>query len=163
MADPALGTKQICPNCTAKFYDLGKRPAHCPRCAFEFDPEEAIRTRRSRVRTTAPDYEDTDEEAEDQVKAKVQAEDEDEEPEVITPEIDEVVVDDTLLVDEDEDLDPADPARVGAGADAVDMDIEDADLVDDADDDDVPFLEDDDDADFDEEIDGLPGADDEDR
>ncbi len=52
MADPALGTKQICPNCTAKFYDLGKRPAHCPRCAFEFDQEEVIRTRRSRVRTT---------------------------------------------------------------------------------------------------------------
>ncbi|ESQ75828.1 TIGR02300 family protein [Asticcacaulis sp. AC402] len=163
MADPALGTKQICPNCTAKFYDLGKRPAHCPRCDFEFDPEEAIRTRRSRVRTAAPDYEDTDEETEDLAKAKAISEDEDEEPEITAPEIDEVVVDDTLLIDEDENLDPADPARVGAPGDAVDMDIEDADLVDDDDTDDVPFLEDDDDADFDEEIDGLPGADDEDR
>ncbi|ESQ81944.1 hypothetical protein AEAC466_19640 [Asticcacaulis sp. AC466] len=161
MADPALGTKQVCPNCTAKFYDLNKHPAHCPRCDFEFDQEEVVRTRRSRVRTTAPDYEDADEEAEDQVKGKTASEDEDEEePEVTAPEIDEVVADDTLLVDEDEDLDPADPARVGAGADAVDMDIEDADLVDD-DADDVPFLEDDEDADFDEEIDGLP--DDQDR
>ncbi|MDV6331388.1 TIGR02300 family protein [Asticcacaulis sp. 201] len=161
MADPALGTKQVCPNCTAKFYDLNKHPAHCPRCDTEFDQEEVVRTRRSRVRTTAPDYEDADEEAEDQVKGKTASEDEDEEePEVTAPEIDEVVADDTLLVDEDEDLDPADPARVGAGADAVDMDIEDADLVDD-DADDVPFLEDDEDADFDEEIDGLP--DDQDR
>ena len=161
MADPALGTKQVCPNCTAKFYDLNKHPAHCPRCDTEFDQEEVVRTRRSRVRTTAPDYEDADEESEDQVKAKAkgESEDEDEEPEVITPEIDEVVADDPLLVDEDEDLDPADPARVGT-PDAVDMDIEDADLVDD-DADDVPFLEDDEDADFDEEIDGLP--DDEDR
>ncbi len=161
MADPALGTKQVCPNCTAKFYDLNKRPAHCPRCAFEFDQEEVIRTRRSRVRTTAPDYEDVDEEAEDQVKAKAAVEDEDEEPEVTAPEIDEVVADDPVLIDEDEDLDPADPARVGT-PDAVDMDIEDADLADD-DADDVPFLEDDEDADFDEDIDGLPGEDDEDR
>ncbi len=161
MADPALGTKQICPNCTAKFYDLNNRPAHCPRCAFEFDPEEAVRTRRARVRTTAPDYEDTDEEAEDQVKGKPQADDEDEEPEVVTPEIDEVVADDTILAEEDEDLDPADPARVGGGADTVDMDIEDADLGDD-DADDVPFLEDEDD-DFDEDIEGIPGADDEDN
>lgn len=163
MADPALGTKQICPNCTAKFYDLNKHPAHCPRCAFEFDQEEVVRTRRSRVRTTAPDYEDTDEEAEDQVKGKTSAEDdEDEEPEVVTPEIDEVVADDTILADEDEDLDPADPARVGGGGDNVDMDIEDADLGDD-DADDVPFLEDDEDDDFDEDIEGIPGDDDEDH
>ena len=160
MADPALGTKQVCPNCTAKFYDLNNRPAHCPKCGFEFDPEEAVRTRRARVRTIVPDYEDTDEEAEDQVKAKAASEDdEDEEPEVVTPEIDEVVVDDNVLVEEDEDLDPADPARVAP--DAVDMDIEDADLVDD-DADDVPFLEDDEDDTFDEDIEGIPGKDDED-
>ncbi len=161
MADPALGTKQICPNCTAKFYDLNKHPAHCPRCQFEFDQEEVVRTRRSRVRTTAPDYEDADEEAEDQVKDKAASDEDEEEPEVVTPEIDEVVADDTLIADEDEDLDPADPGRVGT-PDAVDMDIEDADLADD-DADDVPFLEDDEDADFDEEIDGLPGEDDEDH
>ncbi|MGN6210344.1 TIGR02300 family protein [Asticcacaulis sp.] len=163
MADPALGTKQVCPNCTAKFYDLNKHPAHCPRCDTEFDQEEVVRTRRSRVRTTAPDYEDTDEESEDQVKGKTGGEDdEDEEPETVTPEIDEVVTDDALLIDEDEDLDPADPARVGAPGENVDMDIEDADLGDD-DGDDVPFLEDDEDADFDEEIDGLPGEDEDDR
>ena len=163
MADPALGTKQVCPNCTAKFYDLNKHPAHCPRCDTEFDQEEVVRTRRSRVRTTAPDYEDTDEESEDQVKGKTGGEDdEDEEPETITPEIDEVVTDDALLIDEDEDLDPADPARVGAPGENVDRDIEDADLGDD-DADDVPFLEDDEVADFDEEIDGLPGEDEDDR
>ena len=43
MANPELGTKQICPNCQAKFYDLGRRPAHCPKCAHEFDPDEAVR------------------------------------------------------------------------------------------------------------------------
>ncbi|HEY2751805.1 TIGR02300 family protein, partial [Phenylobacterium sp.] len=28
MANPELGSKQVCPNCQAKFYDLTKRPAH---------------------------------------------------------------------------------------------------------------------------------------
>ncbi|MDI7775916.1 TIGR02300 family protein [Asticcacaulis sp. EMRT-3] len=163
MADPALGTKQVCPNCTAKFYDLGKHPAHCPRCDFEFDQEEVVRTRRSRARPVEPDYEDTDEDGEELAKTKAKGktpgdeDDDDEEPEVTAPEIDEVVTDDPLLVDEDEDLDPADPARVNA-PDTVDMEIEDADIGDDDDGDDVPFLEDDDD-DFDEDID-LPGKDD---
>ncbi|WP_204332954.1 TIGR02300 family protein, partial [Klebsiella pneumoniae] len=31
LANPELGAKQICPSCSAKFYDLGKRPAVCPK------------------------------------------------------------------------------------------------------------------------------------
>jgi hypothetical protein len=32
LANPELGAKQICPNCQSKFYDLGRRPAVCPKC-----------------------------------------------------------------------------------------------------------------------------------
>ena len=39
MAKPELGTKRACPSCGAKFYDLGRRPARCPKCETEFDPE----------------------------------------------------------------------------------------------------------------------------
>ena len=46
LANPELGAKQICPNCSAKFYDLGRRPALCPKCGETFDPEEAVRNRR---------------------------------------------------------------------------------------------------------------------
>ena len=42
MANPELGAKQVCPNCQAKFYDLNRRPAHCPKCGTDFDPEEAM-------------------------------------------------------------------------------------------------------------------------
>jgi uncharacterized protein (TIGR02300 family) len=42
----SLGTKRICPNCHVPFYDLGKSPAHCPNCAHEFDPTEALKTAR---------------------------------------------------------------------------------------------------------------------
>ena len=61
MANPELGTKQICPNCQAKFYDLNKRPAHCPKCETEFDPDEAVKNRRVRARVATPEPEEADE------------------------------------------------------------------------------------------------------
>src|SRR5262249_3289941 len=66
LANPELGAKQICPNCSTKFYDLTRRPAHCPKCDTEFDPEEALRNRRVRARTVLPedDVEETKVEAE---------------------------------------------------------------------------------------------------
>ena len=32
MAKPELGTKRLCGNCAAKFYDLSKDPIVCPKC-----------------------------------------------------------------------------------------------------------------------------------
>ena len=32
MAKPELGTKRLCANCAAKFYDLNKTPIICPKC-----------------------------------------------------------------------------------------------------------------------------------
>ncbi len=32
----ALGIKRTCPGCGAKFYDLGKNPASCPKCGKSF-------------------------------------------------------------------------------------------------------------------------------
>lgn len=149
MADPALGAKQICPTCTAKFYDLNRRPAHCPKCASEFDPEEAVKFRRIRARATPPDYE-TDDEAEDKVKAKAAPDDEDEE-EVVAPEIDQVPEDEVLVTD-DEDGAVAEPDA----APVTEIEIED-DVELEEDDAAVPFLEEDGDEDsFDEDIDGLP-------
>ena len=64
MANPELGAKQICPVCASKFYDLNRRPAHCPKCGADFDPEEAFKTRvRTRSRTAATEYEDQEEAA----------------------------------------------------------------------------------------------------
>ena len=60
LANPELGAKQICPTCSSKFYDLNRRPAHCPKCGAEFDPEEALRSRRVRVRPLAADEDETE-------------------------------------------------------------------------------------------------------
>jgi uncharacterized protein (TIGR02300 family) len=32
VAKAELGTKRLCANCGAKFYDLSKEPIHCPKC-----------------------------------------------------------------------------------------------------------------------------------
>jgi len=152
LANAELGTKQICPNCHAKFYDLNKRPAHCPKCATEFDPDEAVRNRRVRARTIVPD----DDQVEDQVAEKETDEDEEEE-EAVTPELDEVADEPPLSTDDDDTDEPA------AGAVSEDLgEFTDDEEVEDADD--VPFLEDEDEDDFDEsEIEGLPDDGDDDR
>ena len=148
MAIPELGAKQICPNCQSKFYDLTRRPAVCPKCGTQFDPEEALKTRRVRARSAAPDYED---EVEKPVKAPVEADGfEDEVDE--TPEIDEVA-DEPAAADDDTDV-----AEGGAAAPAEDLGVdfaEEEELEEEGDD--VPFLEDEDEDDnFEDEIEGLP-------
>jgi uncharacterized protein (TIGR02300 family) len=159
LAIPELGAKQVCPNCQAKFYDLNKRPAHCPKCATEFDPDEAVRSRRVRARAAPVDHE-LDDEREDQVRAKNEDAEDEEEEEVVTPALDEAVDEPVLLSDDDDE----DGEPVAAPEDELAGFSEEEDLEDE-DDADVPFLEEDEDDDFDDtEIDGLPGeGDEEDR
>lgn len=152
MANPELGAKQICPNCQAKFYDLNRRPAHCPKCGADFDPEEALKLRSRRGR---PAGYPADEEAEDQVADKAVESDEEEEEAVVAPEIDQEGHE-PILTPDDEDEDVAvDPTEEPGMGEAVDDDA----VLDD-DDDDVPFIEDEDDDAFEDEI-GKPPADDE--
>ncbi|MCR6646009.1 MAG: TIGR02300 family protein [Terricaulis sp.] len=104
MAKTDLGEKQICPNCGAKFYDLRKRPATCPKCATAFDPaEEGARVRRGRGRVAAhdPAYED-DEELETKAKGRGE-DDDDEDADEETAEVDAEGETETLLTDDDDD------------------------------------------------------------
>jgi uncharacterized protein (TIGR02300 family) len=150
LANPELGAKQICPNCQSKFYDLGRRPATCPKCGTTFDPEEAVRSRRMRARATPVDYEN-DEEKPAKVVPEVEGfEDEPDE----TPELDQVVEPEPLETDEDGAETPAAPA------DDLGVDFAEESPLEEEADDTVPFLEDEDEDDFvDEDIEGLPGED----
>ena len=156
MANPELGAKQICPNCQSKFYDLGRRPALCPKCGESFDPEEALKSRRVRARAVTPDYD-----AEDEKPAAPAKEEQDgfEDEVDETPEIDKVEPD--VIETDDEDVDPGAPTPAGGDDLGVDF-AEDEDLAEDEADD-VPFLEDEDEDALEDEIEGLPGADDDDR
>ena len=153
MANPELGQKQICPHCQAKFYDLNRRPAVCPKCQTAFDPEEAVRNRR--IRSRAPDYE-ADEEKEEKVVVDEEAEGFEEEADE-TPEIDEAAAVEPLETDEDAEEGEVAPAAAGEdiGVDFAEDEVEGAE------DDAVPFLEDEDEEGFDEEIEGIADDDEE--
>lgn len=156
LANPELGSKQICPNCQAKFYDLNRRPAHCPKCETEFDPDEAVRNRRVRARAITPEPDEADDQV-DQVKAR--DEDEDEEEDVVTPELDEVAGE-PPLGGEDEDEDGVEPGAAPGGDDLTEF-SDDEEVEDEGD---MPFIEEDEDDDFDDsEIDGLPDEGDDER
>ncbi|MBI1339343.1 TIGR02300 family protein [bacterium] len=89
-----LGEKQVCPHCGAKFYDLGKRPAVCPKCQTAFDPtSEPTRPKRPRERVKAAPDAAEEEEVDDEVEAD-EAEDED--------------VDDVVEDDDDDDIEEVD-------------------------------------------------------
>lgn len=149
MANPDLGAKQICPTCSSKFYDLNRRPAHCPKCGAEFDPEEALRSRRVRVRPLAADEDETE-----TVVAPPPADVEDGfEPEPDeAPELDAVSDEAPILADDD----TAEEEPAVAPGEALGVDFAEDDELEDADEDEVPFIEDEDDEFSDDEIDGLP-------
>ena len=54
MAKPELGTKRLCANCGAKFYDLNKDPILCPKCETVFVPPVAARPRPEQAPAVVP-------------------------------------------------------------------------------------------------------------
>lgn len=113
MAKADLGTKRQCPNCGAKYYDLNKSPAVCPKCGTPFEvtttktkapkPEVAEEvTELEEVAENAPEVISL-EEADAEAGADADTDDEDEEDIEVSDD------DDTFLEDdEDEDEDVAD-------------------------------------------------------
>jgi uncharacterized protein (TIGR02300 family) len=55
VAKPELGTKRLCGNCGAKFYDLSKDPIVCPKCHTVMEPAAIGRGRPEPVAARAPE------------------------------------------------------------------------------------------------------------
>lgn len=53
MTKANLGNKRQCPSCGARFYDLGKNPAACPKCGKMHDSTIPVRPKRSRSKPPA--------------------------------------------------------------------------------------------------------------
>jgi uncharacterized protein (TIGR02300 family) len=157
LAKTDLGDKQICPSCGAKFYDLRRRPAVCPKCTSSFDPaEEGVRVKRGRARIAAHDpvYEDEEETA----KAKKKTGDEDDEEEEVEEavEVDIEAEPEVLVVDDEETEKVASEDEIPEGFSEDEGET----AGDAADDDSVPMIEDDEEFPEDE-IGELPATDDE--
>lgn len=149
MAKADLGEKQLCPNCAAKFYDLHKRPAHCPKCNTEFDPgDETVKLKRVKT-TRTPTYE-AEYEDDEAPRRKPNAEEGEEGEEEVehAPELDETAEDAAPLTDETEDEEGASPDKIpeGFSEDEADLDADDEAPVDDEDE---PILDLDEDEPFD--------------
>ena len=74
MAKPEWGTKRICPNCGARYYDLNRDGGPiCPKCHTAYDPDTLLKTRRARPAT--PVAEPIEPMADEEIDADVTAED----------------------------------------------------------------------------------------
>jgi uncharacterized protein (TIGR02300 family) len=110
VAKPELGTKRLCPNCGAKYYDLNRDPIICPKCNALFATGVV-------AVTAAPvSDEEEDVETEDTGVEFVSLED------AVEPDTD----------DDSEDIEVGETTGV-----EVDVDADDAALIDDGDDDEV--------------------------
>jgi uncharacterized protein (TIGR02300 family) len=109
-----LGTKRVCPNCGAKYYDLNRNPILCPRCGTRFEVAAApTRARAATPKAVAEEpeveiekdpietvsLEEADEEAASSGAVKVEGVEDEESDEADKNE------DDTFLAEEDEEDD----------------------------------------------------------
>ncbi len=124
MAKPELGLKRQCMSCGAKFYDLNKDPAACPKCGTVFQATALTRVAAPAAARAAAVTDDDETELEvagpemvslDEVEA-----DENEKDIPVDDDIevaDDVADDDTFLEDEEEGDDDV--------SDLIDSDLED--------------------------------------
>ena len=119
VAKPEWGTKRICHNCGARFYDLRRDPAVCPACGTVAEPGRQPRPKRGGAKPEAAVLPKVE-------KEKVAMEDAEEDVEV-----EEVIDEDTDVVAEEEDLieDVSDLGEddddIGEVIEHIDEDIED--------------------------------------
>ena len=74
MVKAEWGTKHTCQNCGAKFYDLKKTPAVCPKCGTEQTPEKprlkrASAPQETKAETPAPEATESEDVEEDDIEA----------------------------------------------------------------------------------------------
>lgn len=107
-----LGKKLTCPDCGARFYDLGKSPATCPKCEHTFDAQPVLKPKRQPAA-----------EPKKKVVAKVEEEAEEDDEDEDLLEIDDD--DDDLLPDPDDDDDDVDDDDVAEVKEHIEVEKED--------------------------------------
>ncbi|MBZ6076688.1 TIGR02300 family protein [Microvirga puerhi] len=123
MAKPELGLKRQCMSCGAKFYDLNRDPAVCPKCGTVFQATALSRVAAPAIaRSPAPDEDETElESAGAEMVSLDEVEADEAEKDIPTDDDidvgDEVADDDTFLEDEEEGDDDV--------SDLIDSDLED--------------------------------------
>ncbi len=144
MTKPELGVKRDCPECGARFYDLNKEPAHCPKCDHEFVPEALLKPRRAPKDDEKPAAANKEDPAKPEAETSLESADKEKKAAESKRR--------ASLDDDDDDDDD--------GEDLPEIEDIDVDLDDDDDDDEDDSLLDDDDVDEDVSTIVKPGGDD---
>ncbi len=121
LAKPELGTKRLCPNCGAKYYDLNRDPIMCPKCNASY-ATGVVATRKETARPAGD--EDDELEADDEGVELVALEEAEEETDDavdgdLAVDDDDVTVDadDDVLVDDEDNEDEVSDVVRGSGED----------------------------------------------
>jgi uncharacterized protein (TIGR02300 family) len=118
VAKPELGTKRLCGNCGAKFYDLSKDPIVCPKCHTVMElaavstrarPEQAARAVAPQEEVVAPETADAEfvslEEADAEAEGKKAPEGDAAEGAEEEIELEDETMDDATFIEEQEEGD----------------------------------------------------------
>ncbi len=100
VAKPDLGKKLTCPSCGARFYDLHKTPATCPKCEAEVEVQPLLKPKRAAPEPAKPKKPVP-------VVKKVDDEDDDTDDLEIDDDDDDDLIEDTSDLDDDDDDDVA--------------------------------------------------------
>ncbi len=109
VADPKLGIKRICEACGAKYYDLNKIPAICPKCGASFDPAAFIQATVTEDEDVADNELDNDQAdvLDDDVSIETLIDEEEVDDDENAPDLPEFD-DDSMVLDDDDDDDDID-------------------------------------------------------
>lgn len=94
MAKPDWGKKLTCPSCGARFYDLNKEPATCPKCEATVEIQPVLKPRRTPAEAPKPK----------KVVKKVSDDDDDDDVDaLLDDDDDDDLIEDTSDLDDDDD------------------------------------------------------------
>ena len=92
MAKPDWGKKLTCPSCGARFYNLNKEPATCPKCEATVEIQPVLKPRRTPAEAPKPE----------KVVKKV-SDDDDDVDALLDDDDDDDLIEDTSDLDDDDD------------------------------------------------------------
>ena len=106
MYKESWGEKRICPMCRSSYFDLGRTVLECPSCGKEIEVSNLARPRRGRKPGSGNALKINPTNIQDKPKQN-ETEDIESIEDVEDKTDDTVIEDDTLLIEEEDDIDPA--------------------------------------------------------
>lgn len=110
LASDPMGLKRICTSCSARFFDMNKRPIICPTCGTEFTGEIKVKGRRGRAAAEVEEVKEVETKKKETSEDEIDLLEDDPEVEVVSLEDADVKTkddtnnDDDDVVDEDDTL-----------------------------------------------------------